>query len=350
MIPITKTPEYRRLTKEFIQNSGFLSAEEYIASGLPMPHGTVVEDIQTSGGDRTSFSDWESNIPANPTEAYTGQLNEAMDGGAVTMNVSNSSAVDLTLTVVAAYRFYNQTGWPNCAAVEGLGGRIESAGGVNVVDILVDNVVVEWLDLSSTDSPIVRTGTASITGTARNCIIRDTPTTTGAIISAAGTLLVHNCFIYSCLRGARVNGATLNMYNCTVFDCSAIGIYRQAGTLNAYNCISVGNAKDFSGTIGGNYNISSDATAPGANSFTNETASTILEDVGAGTEDLHWKSTTDREDYPGGSYGYTTDIDNETVTDGYIGADGAVASGPAPSAPQPANIIRHTSTAEITPA
>lgn len=70
-----------------------------------------------------------------------------------------------------------------------------------------------------------------------------------------------------------VAGCVATAKNCLICTTlgSAIGFYQSSGTFNCYNCAVSTPGNDFYGAIGGDYNASADATAPGANSQKNIT-------------------------------------------------------------------------------
>lgn len=114
---------------------------------------------------------------------------------------------------------------------------------------------------------------------------------------------IWNCLIYNYTAGMNSSNAgsdhIVTLYNCTFFGGSADGVDRDAGTVNAYNVISYNNTgSDFAGTVGGDYNMSEDATAPGANSLDSGTGGNDPDfvNVGAGTEDFHLQATSDAID------------------------------------------------------
>lgn len=150
----------------------------------------------------------------------------------------------------------------------------------------------------------------------------------------AHVLTVYNCLIYNCVDGVFTTNAgsdhILTMYNCTIFGCSDDGIDHNQGTMNCYNTISYNNTgSDFEGTIGGDYNMSEDATAPGANSVDSGTGgnSPVFVNTGAGTEDFHLQVTSDAIDLGqgdadgGGEPSATFAVDIDGITRGPADAD-----------------------------
>ena len=103
------------------------------------------------GGDYTSFSAWEAALSANPASSETASLDEAADGGAFTINVSNTNTVTLTVTVADGFRHYDQTGWPNLIRVLGTAGRIVSTT-ATCITVSTNDVTIDNLFLLSDDS------------------------------------------------------------------------------------------------------------------------------------------------------------------------------------------------------
>ena len=140
-----------------------------------------------------------------------------------------------------------------------------------------------------------------------------------------GSAVVRNCIIYNCTNYGLV--AIGDVYNSTIYN-SGTGFLVSTGyTANSINVISVGNTVDFDLGTGSSWgastsnNISSDATAPGTNSKTNISASSLFVSITSGSEDLHLKSGAPAIDaglaYSGGevdidfelrNYGIATDI------------------------------------------
>lgn len=142
--------------------------------------------------------------------------------------------------------------------------------------------------------------------------------------STAHVIKIWDTVIYNCDDGILStnygSGHIVYVYNCDVNGCSDDGIVRGYGTVSCYNVISYNNSgDDFAGTIGGDYNMSEDATAPGANSLDSGTGGNDPKFVntGAGTEDFKLQATSDAidagTDDPGSSL-YSTDIDGVTWT------------------------------------
>ena len=118
----------------------------------------------------------------------------------------------------------------------------------------------------------------------------------------------------------------LYVYNNAIYNCCR-GIYEFSG-MYIKNNVSIGNSNgDFysvSSPIEESNNISSDSTAPGTGSLTNQTLSDIaFVSIVSGSEDLHIQSTSVAKDAGTDlSSTFTTDIDNQTRSGAWdIGAD-----------------------------
>lgn len=289
----------------------------------------VVKSIQSSGGDYATLAAWEAAIPADQALAdpWVAQFDEVMDGGIVTINVSNANSAPHKITAASGYRFNDGASWP--AFNPGEGARIVNDNSGNNVLVETPAIIIEWVEIDGAGHPRngIRVNTGGSTCTARYLLMHDSQYCLRAF---SGDLLAHNCMVWP-NRGTDSNGATvinsgptLTVYNCTFYAATTYGVVQSAGTLNAYNNISVGSGSaDYSGTIGGDYNLSSDTSAPGTTNWQSVAASTILESVTASSEDLHLKSSVNGT-YEGGDYSGTIgslDIDGDTRSDWDIGAD-----------------------------
>lgn len=158
--------------------------------------------------------------------------------------------------------------------------------------------------------------------------------------NTAHVVNVYNCVGHTVVDGlnASNNGSdrVLNIYNSTFYGAISNGIERtpNAGTVNCYNVICYNNTgNDFEGAIGGDYNMSEDATAPGANSLDSGTGgnSPDFVNTGAGTEDFHVQATGDGigagTDDPGSGL-YSDDVDGTARSSTWdMGAAEFVAAG-----------------------
>jgi hypothetical protein len=97
----------------------------------------------------------------------------------------------------------------------------------------------------------------------------------GVTCLGAGTVIhARNCYAHDSVEGFLTINGTFVLHNCVARNNSGRGFRRQGGTVTVQNCLADANAgDDFLGTLGGDYNASSDGTAPGANSITSATFS-----------------------------------------------------------------------------
>ena len=173
------------------------------------------------------------------------------------------------------------------------------------------------------------------------CIVRNAGSGSTEVKGIAGETvntdtIVENSIFYNWpTAGIKVQAASdsnFKIYNCTVYGCG-IGVhtygYQDTDIKNtlALNCTTC-----FAGGAGpvSNYNVSSDATAPGANKATNKTAYTDYF-VDPANGDFHLKNTSLALFGLSGadlSATFTTDIDGVTRSAPWdIGADQYVAAG-----------------------
>jgi len=115
------------------------------------------------------------------------------------------------------------------------------------------------------------------------------------------------------------SSATVNAYHCTAYNCYHSYEY-QAGTFNTWNCASVGHTTGFSGSVGGDYNLS-DGDAPGGNSVNSSQSD---EQLFVGAPNFIFNIAAQNSDLfdNGGNYSVTTDIAGTTRTQDDIGAFG----------------------------
>jgi len=132
---------------------------------------------------------------------------------------------------------------------------------------------------------------------------------------------IRNCNIYGMAQYGIFGDSVVHAQNCSVFGVWNYLVCRSVCT----NVIAV---KDGAGTAifyicTGDYNISSDTSAPGDHSIHNITPADLFESIVDGSEDLHLKSDATAASNAGDdlSASFTIDIDGETRVDWDIGAD-----------------------------
>ncbi len=201
----------------------------------------------------------------------------------------------------------------------------EVTGSYDGINLQADNALVQYVLIhddghgtqTNSDCNGITVELNNITSTVRNSIIYH--------IARSG-VTIHN-----------ITGATLNIYNTTVYSCTeadtasgygCVGRYGGSGTINAKNVIAVapqnGQQAFFGGTWGDcSNNLSSDSSAPGANSLINKAATDQFVSIVPGLEDLHLKAGADAIDTGTDLSGdFTDDIDGDTRLGSWdIGAD-----------------------------
>lgn len=220
--------------------------------------------------------------------------------------------------------------------------RVVNTGSQPAVTINANHVELEGLQISqeysgsSTARDAIRCITQGVGWTKlTRCLIRQnngasTGNNNGIFFGDSDQMyVVRGCIIYgfathASAAGIRPDGISARIYNTTVVGCS-IGIQNEANDTIVRNTRCTGNQyADFAGVgyaTGSSHNLSSDASAPGANSLTMQIGQYIDEPnkdfhitpsdpgVGAGT------------DLSGVTYAVTHDIDNQLISSWDIGAD-----------------------------
>lgn len=151
--------------------------------------------------------------------------------------------------------------------------------------------------------------------------------TGGFSLEGTGGKLINSLANNIDVNGIMVANTTCVIYNCTVVANGSVGVLASSGTPIAINVLSTGNTgAEFSGTFSASSknNASSDATAPGTNSRTNQTFTFVSE---AGN-DFHLDAT----DAGAKDFGfdqsaiYDDDVDGQVITTWSIGFDSIVSA------------------------
>lgn len=315
---------------------------------------TVTKTIGTSSRDYSTISAWEADLSdasiySNGDDAVGEMYADSTFTGATTTidggtSIGGSSGQDLNsvkLTVASASR---HDGTAESGAL--LKPTTGSGHDTGIIRINVDNVTVEWLDISLDSLDSANTNKAIVlTGTNDDCIIRNNlihdkggnPGGNGPFmihILAAGassdTISILNNIIYNIVEtGADIAYAininvwqgTVNIYNNTVYNIESDGsnkvaaAYRYNGhsnqTANVKNNIAAKMVADTAsykrafwdtgtGTANEDYNLSDDTIstasykATGSNSLVDKTLAEIsFVSTTGGSEDLHIDSDSD---------------------------------------------------------
>lgn len=193
-----------------------------------------------------------------------------------------------------------------------------------VANIIIDGIEVQapnsqWGLLYNTDN--------NFASLVKNCIIHNV----GGVATNSGTSIIENCIIYdfgssgySVVRFSKVR-------NCSIYAAAGVGAYSGQIIVRDAECYNVLCFNEDSGTgyndyygSTGNYNVSSDTSAPGANSLQEQTSEDIdWVSIVADSEDLHIQSDSCAKDVGDDLSSYfTTDIDGDTRSENWdIGAD-----------------------------
>jgi len=222
------------------------------------------------------FTTWQAPLPTiGATQVTTGaELDAAVD-----------AAVDgetIEMTVVGAYMLTNQLDLRGNRAVT-INAMVEGAyiDGPNRVfhqDSTTDWTVtgVEFRNGLSGMQVYTKEGALTL----NRCLFK--PTVHRQIYSIfqnnGGTLSTNGCIFDNASTTASVymewtSSAMVTLKNCIIDNGTSGGlcIRQQGGTMNAHNCGLRSTGATCQGTIGGDYNAATDATAPGANSHDNIT-------------------------------------------------------------------------------
>ena len=308
---------------------------------------TVTKSIGTSSRDYSTISAWEADlndesIYSNGDTAvgemyadstFTGATT-TIDGGSA---IGGSAAQDLALVKLTVHADSRHDGTAESGVL--LKPTADSGHDQGIIRINVDNVIVEWLDISLDSLDSKNTNKAIVlTGTNDDCILRNmlihdkggNPGDEGPCMvdvvgagASSDTLTIQNNIIYNVVEtddntanGIKVDqwAGTVNIYNNTIYNINSHGsntatAYMYNGnsnqTANVKNNIAAKlvadnttNQRAFvdtgTGTANEDYNLSDDTIgasankATGSNSLVDKTLAQIdFVSTVAGSEDLH---------------------------------------------------------------
>lgn len=281
----------------------------------------IYTTIASSGGTYTSVQGWNDGIANTDNEFGTCTSAANLQSTALTLNAANSGGYTYTLTADSS----SQVTAPTYSQATSKARIHVSSPGFrgNIVTISRSGFVIEKIDIGYDNGSFSRIliSTGAFTFTVRRCIlaITDSSGSEGAIYSSTGgTWTVSNCAIMGSYNGVNAmyltNPGTINIYNTTVgAHQSPYGaIQRDAGTVNCYGVIvqrTNTTTSDFSGTIGGDYNVSQDTSAPGAGSSKSNTG--ILTNKTSGSEDFSISYTGNAARLVASRSGFPSDTDTD---------------------------------------
>ena len=317
---------------------------------------TVTKSIGTSSRDYSTINAWEADL--NSASIYSngdtavGEMYADSTFTGATSTIENGSAIggsaghDLALIKLTVHADSRHDGTAESGAL--LKPTADSGHNQGIIRINVDNVIVEWLDISMDSLDSKNTNKAIVlTGTNDDCIIRNmlihdkngNPGGTGPMgihVIGAGassdTVTMQNNIIYNLVetggdtaQGINTNqwAGTASLYNNTIYNIDAQGSSKQAWGLVYGNVASaVVNVKNnlvakmvadgaasnerayqkFNGssTENASNNLSDDTVttsayeAPGSNSLEDKTLAEIsFVSTTGGSEDLHIDADSD---------------------------------------------------------
>ena len=300
----------------------------------------VTKTIKASGGDYTSLSAWEA--------AQQGDLTGVRDeiARAVYYALADTMALTIDGWTTSATQYITTECDPtgrHAGAWDGDKYNIRGLVTVNETYTRIDGIQVEQPTTGSNDG---------IKFTAANCrfsnaILKGNSSRIALWVWFSGSMQAWNIVAHGWTTATYAPvyvdlGTTLNLYNASVYCADTSRCYQLwtvTSVLNAYNCVGYNTGTNpvfhnrADGTLGGDYNCSSDTSSPGVNSLDNRGLADIdWVSTGSGTEDLHIQATSDLIDAgtndPGAGL-FSDDIDGVTRTGTWdIGADEYVAAAP----------------------
>jgi len=290
-----------------------------------------------TGGDYADVGAWEASIADVDDE--TGTAIESADittGLGVTLNPANTGPWAYLLTADASNAIAAATyasGSSKARLTTTLGSALVVSG---------TGWTVEKLAIFSTAASLVVDFQES--GTLRRFYVRNTLSGNGIILGTAGKALILDNGIVEIIGTLAVAFGTVVAATVTAYQVSVLmpsggyaGVYVANGTVDCYGVMVQGSASDNwrddgGGTFGGDYNLSQNTDAPGANSV--HSTSGLYTNTTATSEDFALTSSpafVDRTGFP-------TDTDTDIVgtTRPATGADpGVWQTPPLPAATRP---------------
>ena len=256
-------------------------------------HATAANNTGGATADYSTAAAWETSIADTDHETgtwiYAGQL----DTSGVTINASNTGGWTYLMTADSASAITKPTR-AELAAKARIGVATASQ---TALTIATTGVIWEKVGISGSSDSSVNVMLFSSPGTLRRTTVlgRSPGGVSGVITTASGTSTCSNVAIINTATNhngfvAVFSGVTLAVYHCSVYSTNSpsYGAFAaiNSAVVNSYACIQQGSGTGWynGGTLGGDDNVSEDATAPGSN--VRQSAAGLFRDTGSGTEDL----------------------------------------------------------------
>jgi hypothetical protein len=298
---------------------------------------------KTVGSAGADYTTWQNGFNANADAAddITFTAITADDLGPLNANVSNVNNKRYICDAQEAVCFRSAASWPDMSASIAQSARIGGLLTIAMAGVEVYNLhVTGGIDVQA------------------SCILGNvigSGSTSGWQIfhNAGGDILAYNCAFLANAGLIFNNGGTATFYYCAgcySAPVGSFGFWQQAGTVTCYGCIAKNYAfNDFNGGVGGNQNVSGDATAPGATNWQNQTGIFVSEGV-----DLHLDPAKfgdyPTSDYTGSVPAVAFDIDNDARPTGSdAGVDASAATDPPDASYAPTSISCEAAHADIAP-
>lgn len=272
---------------------------------------TITKSIGTASRDYSTITAWEAALGGAAGGAGNDAVGEAYNDSAfdeaVTINDATPSSIALT---VASEEMHDGTAGTGARIVRTTSTATIRLGGSSVFPMKCSWMEVDANGRASTSFQGFLTAQTGFTGnecTFERCIVHGGRTQTSAGIylsSSAADLRAMNCIVYDCDgqsgytyagAGAIVLGVWPHeVFNLTVHNVSG----RFSCGLDMFDALHIARnlvisdttiGDDYNPTGSQDHNISTDATATGTGSLTNQSAASLFISVVPGSEDLHLK-------------------------------------------------------------
>ena len=289
----------------------------------------VTDTIGTAGRDFSTMTLWEASLSAHSGDDCTGECyNDSVFDEATELDDANPTSIALTAAVGERHDGTAGSG-VRCQCTAGAGGVISLRTNIAATSVTIE--CIEIFGNTNSLASAISTGGYGSPKIIQEMILHNIETTgnygdRGVLHFDNSTVTVSNSVIYD-YRKTGTGGAQYGIrhyayisraYNVSIYAASAAkttGV-SEVTNHNDRNVVSTGNAvADFNVGASSNYNLSSDATAPGANSLLNKSAANQFISTVVGSENLHLKEGADAIG-AGTDLGasYATDIDGDDRT------------------------------------